>query len=427
MRYEEAAAALEARGEGRMVPSLDRIRAVAELLGDPQLAYPTVHVAGTNGKTTTARLVARILCAHGLATGLTTSPHLLTVTERLAICDERISPPEFAETYTHLEPYLREVDARGEPVTYFETLAAMAYLWFADKPVDVGVFEVGMGGSWDATNLIRSDVAIVCPIGLDHRELGDSVEKVAGEKAGIVKEGTRAVLREQRPEARKVLEARASEVGAELHVEGEAFELTGRELAVGGQQISVRGTRGEYRDLALRLHGEHQARNAAAAIAGAELFLGRALAADPLREALSGVSSPGRLEVVSRHPLIVLDGAHNPDGTEALASAIGEAFLWKRLFLIVSILDTKDAAGILEALATRATTAYACASSHPRALPAERMAELCDAAGIPATPHATVAEALDAAEAAAADDDLILVTGSLYTVADARPRYLKEL
>jgi len=425
MRYEAALAALEARGEGRMVPSLDRIRAVTELLGDPQLTYPTVHVAGTNGKTTTARLVTRILCAHGLATGLTTSPHLVSVTERLALCDEAISPPELAETYAHLEPYLRQVDAGGEPVTYFETMAAMAYLWFADKPVDVGVFEVGMGGSWDATNLIRSEVAIVCPISLDHRELGDTVKEVAREKAGILKEGTAAVVREQRPEAVVVLEARASEVGATIHAEGDAFALTGRELAVGGQQISVRGIHGEYRDLALHLHGEHQARNAAAAIVGAEILLGRELAADPLRQALSGASSPGRLEVAGRHPLIVLDGAHNPEGAAALAAAIGEAFLWQRLLLVVSILDTKDAAGILEGLASRATTAYACASRHPRALPADRMAELCDAAGIPAIPHASVGEALDAAEAAAAPDDLILVTGSLYTVADARPRYLK--
>ncbi|HEX6208311.1 MAG TPA: Mur ligase family protein [Actinomycetota bacterium] len=425
MRFEDAVADLEARGEGRMIPTLDRIRAVVELMGDPQLAYPTVHVAGTNGKTTTTRLVERLLCAHGVSAGALTSPHLHTVRERLTFCGDPIEEQEFAETYAHLRHFLEEVDREGERVTYFETLAALAALWFADKPVDVGVFEVGMGGSWDATNVIRSEVAVITPIGLDHPELGSTVEEVAAEKAGVLKEGTRAVVREQRPEARKVLEARAAEVGATLLHEGEDFTVPVRDLAVGGQRLAVRGVRGEYRGLSLPLHGEHAARSAAAAVAAAELTLDRELGANAVREALAGASSPGRLEVVARHPLVVLDGGHNPDGAAALAAAVGEAFIWERLYLVLAVLETKDATGIASALAPRTTSAFVAASSHPRAMDPERLAAVAERAGIPAIAHPTVAAALDAATKAAGPDDLILVTGSLYTVADARPRYVK--
>lgn len=425
MRFEEAVADLEARGEGRMIPTLDRIRRVVDLMGNPQHAYPTVHVAGTNGKTTTTRLVERILCGSGLSAGALTSPHLRTVRERLTLCGESIGEQEFAETYVHLRLFLEEVDRQGERVTYFETLAAMAALWFADKPVDVGVFEVGMGGSWDATNVIRSEVAVITPIGLDHPELGSTVQQVASEKAGILKEGTRAAVREQRPEARKVLEARAVEVGAELLHEGDDFAVPVRDLAVGGQRLAIRGLRGEYRGLSLPLHGEQAARNAAAAVAAAELVVDRELGADTVREALAGASSPGRVEVASRHPLVVLDGAHNPDGAVALAAALGEAFIWQRLFLVLGILDTKDADGIAAALASRTASAFVGASSHPRAMDPEALAAVAERAGIPAIAHPTIDAALDAAEAAAGPDDAIVVTGSLYTVADARPRYLK--
>lgn len=426
MRFAEALAELEGRGAGRMIPDLSRITALAELLGDPQHAYPTVHVAGTNGKTTTARLAARVLCAHGLSAGVYTSPHLASVRERLALCDAPIGEEEFAEAYDHLLPFLEEVDARGERVTYFEALAALAYLWFADKPVDVGVFEVGMGGTWDATNLIRSEVAVLCPVGLDHPELGSTVEEVAGEKAGILKPGSVAVVREQRPEALRVIEARAGEVGADLRVEGRDFGVRARDLAVGGQRLHLWGLHGEYEGVFLPLHGRHQASNAAAAAAAAEALLGRALSADALREALGGATSPGRMEVVSRHPMVVLDGAHNPDGAAALAEGMGEAFVWRRLLLVVGVLETKDAAGIVGALASRADSAFACASSHPRALPAEELAAVCRRAGVPAVACGGVTEALEAAERAADEDDVVLVTGSLYTVADARPRYVKD-
>lgn len=422
--FATAQAELERRGPGRMIPDLDRIRALAELLDHPELSYPSVQVTGTNGKTTTARLVMRILCAHGLAAGAFTSPHLHTVTERLMLCDEPIGDEEFAETYAHLLPFLADVDARGEPVTYFEALTAMAYLWFADKPVDVGVFEVGMGGTWDATNLVRGEVAIITPIGLDHPELGASVPEVAAEKAGIIKTGATAVVREQRPEASKVLSQRATEMGASIALEGREFELLTREPAFGGQRVGVGGLYETYDDLAFPLHGEHQARNAAAALVGCEALLGRALSEDALREALAGSRSPGRLEVLSRHPLIVLDGAHNPDGAASLASAIGEVFSWQRLHLVIGMLETKDAMGIATPLSSRVDMAYACANSNPKSLSGGECEEICRRAGMSAIAFETVDEALAAAEAAADEGDLILVTGSLYTVADARSRFL---
>jgi dihydrofolate synthase/folylpolyglutamate synthase len=426
MRFDEARADLEGRQPERMVPDLDRIRSLAELLDHPELTYRTIHVTGTNGKTTTARLAARILCAHGVRAGLYTSPHLASVTERLALCDEPIGEKELADVYAHLLPYLEEVDRRGERVTYFETLTALAYLWFADKPVEVGVFEVGMGGTWDATNLIRSEVAAICRIGLDHPELGSTVEEVATEKAGIIKSGSVAVIAEQRPEALAVVEARAAEVGADLRTEGRDFAVEDRSVAVGGQVLAVRGLNAAYPDLFVPLHGRHQAHNTAIAIASCEAVLEGPLTEASLREALAESTSPGRLEVVSRRPLIVLDGAHNPDGAAALATALGEEFVWQQLHLVIGVLETKDVDGIVEGLAPRADAAYVCANGHPRSLPPERIAVACEKNGLPVRTFDSVGSSLDAAEDSAGDDDIILVTGSLYTVADARPRYVKD-
>jgi dihydrofolate synthase / folylpolyglutamate synthase len=424
MRFEEALADLEARQPERIVPDLDRIRALAELLDHPERTYPTIHVAGTNGKTTTTRLIGRILCAHGLSAGVYTSPHLHSVTERLALCDDPIHEKEFAEAYAHLRPYLEEVDRQGEPVTYFETLTALAFVWFTEKPVDVGVFEVGMGGRWDATNVVRSKVAVICSIDLDHPELGSTIEQVAREKAAIIKEGSTVVVQDPGPAQLAAVHDRATEVGATVLVFGTDFSLRDRTVAVGGQQFGVGGPHGRYEDLFLPLHGAHQAENAAAAIAACEAFMERPLSDDAVREAMAGATSPGRLEVVSRQPLVVLDGAHNPEAARTLATALGEAFVWGRLHLVLGILSNKDADGVVEPLASRSDHAYACANSSPRSLPPDAVAEACRRAGLEATPYPTVDEALKAAEAAADDEDLILVTGSLYTVADARRRYV---
>jgi len=421
VRFADALAELEGRVPERMVPDLSRITALAELLNDPQLTYPTIHITGTNGKTTTSRLITSLACSHGLTAGLYTSPHLRSVTERIAVCGEPISEPEFGEEYERLLPYLHHVDARGERVTYFETLTALAYVWFADKPVDLGVFEVGMGGTWDATNLVAGDVAVLCPISLDHPELGSTVLEVATEKAGIIKPGKVVVAREQPPDALEVLQARCRETGARLFLERRDFALAERRQAVGGQQLAVRGLHADYEEIVLPLFGEHAARNAAAAVVALEALLGRALSADATRQALARASSPGRAEVVRRHPLVILDGAHNPAGAAALAATLREAFSWRRLHLVMGVSSNKDLAGIVRELAPLADRGYAARNTSVRSSEAEVVADALLAAGVPTQAFGSVRSALEAARAAATEEDLILVTGSLYTVADARP------
>lgn len=426
MRFSEALAQLEARQPEHMPrPDLERVRALVELMDQPQLTYPTVHVTGTNGKTTAARLVARLACAHGLTTGLFTSPHLLSVTERLEVCGIPISEAEFGAEFEHVMPYLRTVDERVGPVTYFEALAALAFLWFSDKPVALGVFEVGMGGAWDATNVVAGDVAVLCPVGLDHPELGSTVEEVATEKAGIIKEGKVAVVREQPPEALAVIEARCAEVGARLLLEDRDWGLESRAPAVGGQVLSVRGESSSHEDLLLPLFGEFAARGAAAAIVATESLLGRELEDAALHEAFEGAASPGRLEVVGRRPLIVLDGAHNPSAAEALAEALPETFTWDRLHLVIAVFSNKDLDGIADRLAPLADAVSAATTDSVRARPVEEVANAFVARGVATQSFPSVELALEAARAAASDADLILVTGSLYTVADARRALLE--
>jgi dihydrofolate synthase/folylpolyglutamate synthase len=420
MDFPEALASLDARQPERMVPDLTRITELANLLGHPQLTYPTIHVTGTNGKTTTARVITSLACELRLTTGTFTSPHLESVTERLTVCGEDIGEEEFAEEMERLLPYLEMVDARGERVTYFETLTALAYLWFADKPVALGVFEVGMGGLWDATNLVGGDVAVICPIALDHPELGPTIRHVAAEKAGIVKAGKTTVSRQQPEDALEVLEARTREVEARLLLEGRDWELAGRVQGIGAQLLRVRGLHGEYDELRLPLFGEHSARNAAAAVVSLEAFLDRELEQEAVQEAFAAVTSPGRLEVLSRRPLVVLDGAHNPAGADALVRALPQAFVWERLHLVLGVSANKDIDGIVRTLAPLADQTYACRNSSPRSAPAERVLEACRAAGLEAGACGSVQEALEAARSAAGEADLILVTGSLYTVADAR-------
>jgi len=420
VRFADALAELDSRVPQRMVPDLKRITALAELLDDPQLTYPTIHVTGTNGKTTTSRLITGLACAHGLTTGLYTSPHLRSVTERIAICGEPMSEEELGEEYERLLPYLQAVDARGERVTYFEALTALAYMWFSDKPVALGVFEVGMGGTWDATNLVAGDVAVICPISLDHPELGSTVEQIATEKAGIIKPGKTVVCREQPPGALAIIEDRCREYQARLLLEGRDFGLAERRQAVGGQAIGVRGLHAAYEGFLLPLYGEHAARNAAAAIVALEAFLDRPIAEDPARRALAETPSPGRLEVVGRHPLVVLDGAHNPAGAQAIAAALPEAFTWGRLHLVMAVSANKDIDGIVEAFAPLVDRAYATRNASERSSDAERVADAFLRAEIPTETFGSVLEALAAARESADEDGLILVTGSLYTVADAR-------
>jgi len=406
-------------------PSLERIERIVQLLDDPQLSYPSIHITGTNGKTTTARLVTRLACAHGLPIGTFISPHLESVTERLSVCGDEITEEEFAQEYTRLAPYLEAVDGFGQPVTYFEVLTALAYLWFADKPVSLGAFEVGMGGTWDATNLIRGDVAVICPIGLDHVQiLGRTVPEIAREKAGIIKEGRTAVVRSQPEEALAMIRHRVEEIGAILLLEDEDFGLEGRTQAVGGQSITVQGQHAAYQDLFLPLFGEPAARNAAAAVVAMEALLSRALDGKAVRAALLAASSSGRMEVAARHPTVILDGAHNPEAMVAVAATLRESFRWSRLHTVVAMFEDKDVEQTLAYLGPVADFGYAATTGSGRAAPVARVAVALREAGVePVEEHPTVAEALAAARAAATQDDLILVTGSFYTVGEARPAF----
>jgi dihydrofolate synthase / folylpolyglutamate synthase len=419
MRFADALARLGARQpESMPEPSLDRIRATAELLDDPQLTYPSIHVTGTNGKTTAARVAASVACAHGLTTGLFTSPHLLSVTERLSVCGQDITQTEFAEEWEHLEPYLRVVDEQGPiAVTYFEAVTALAYLWFADKPVGLGVFEVGMGGSWDATNLVDGQVAVVTPIGMDHvAELGPTLTDIAGEKAGILKDGGTAILREQDPVAADVLARRAAAIGSSPRWEGKDWEVEERLLAVGGQSFVLRGLSETYDDLYLPLFGAYAVHNAAAGVVAVEALIGQALEPDALREGLAAVRSPGRLEVVAREPLVILDGAHNPAGAQALAEAVRESFRWERLHLVVAVSANKDLAGIAEALAPIADDVIVTRNDSVRSADPS---EVAAAFGGDVERASSVADAIEIVRRAAGPNDVVLVTGSLYTVADA--------
>ena len=422
MRFEDAQAQLDARQPEHMPePSLERMQTLAHYLDDPQLTYPSVHVTGTNGKSTTARAIARMSCAHEVATGLYVSPHLVTVRERLSVCGDMITEREFADEWGRLAPYFGMVDADAEiAVTYFEALTTLAFLWFADRPVGLGVFEVGMGGTWDATNLVASDVAVVCPVGMDHvAELGPTLADIAREKAGIIKEERPVVVREQDGDVLAVLEARAREVDADLKLEFRDWEVDDRLQAVGGQSFSVRGLHATYEDLFVPLFGEYAARNAAAGLVAVEALFGKALELDVVREALAGLRSPGRLEIIERDPLLVLDGAHNPAGAEALSIALREAFIWERLHLVLSTSSNKDVDGITVPLAPLADVVYLTKNNSVRSAdPLELVDRFADS-GASVKIEPSVASALDAARSAANPGDLILVTGSLYTVADA--------
>jgi dihydrofolate synthase/folylpolyglutamate synthase len=407
-------------------PDLDRMRALMEFLDHPEALFPAIQVTGTNGKTTATRIAAAVACAHGLSTGVFVSPHVLSVTERLSLCADPIGEQEFADEYERLGPYFDLVDVRVGRVTYFEALTALAFAWFADKPAGLGVLEVGMGGRWDATNVARGEVAVVCPVGLDHVGiLGDTVEEIAAEKAGIIKPGGTAVLREQRPEAMAVLRARAEEVGAPILLEGKDFGVEWRTPAVGGQAITLRGVHATYPDLALPLFGDAAARGAAAAIVACETLLDRSLDSSAVRAALASVVVPGRMEVVGRRPLVVLDGAHNPDAAAAVVAALRESFSWRRLLVVAAMFGDKDVEAVAGTIGSLADAAFAAAPASPRAAPVARVADALAAAGVEDVGRfASVAEAVDAAGAAAEEEDLILVTGSFYTVAEARPRFV---
>lgn len=433
--FAEIDAELLGRGFTRMVFDLSRIEELLDLLGSPQRAYPSIHLTGTNGKTSTARMIDSLLRAFGLHTGRYTSPHLTTVRERISLDGEAIDEERFIATYRDVAPLAALVDARStEPLTYFDLTTTLAFAAFADAPVDVAVVEVGLGGAEDSTNVIQASVCVLTPIGLDHTEwLGDTVADIADAKAGIIHKGATVICAAQPDEAARPILTRCAEVGATIAREGAEFGVRGRSVAVGGQVLTLQGLGGEYDDIFLPLHGAHQAQNAAVALAAVEAFLGagagRQLNPETVREGFAGASSPGRLERVRSAPTILLDGAHNPHGMTATVQALTEEFSFGRLVAVLGVLADKDVRGMIELLEPVVDLVVCTRNTSPRAMPAAALGALAmeifgeDRVFVaPALPDA-IEEAVNLAESEVASglgSAGIIITGSVITVADAR-------
>ncbi|MEX2324355.1 MAG: folylpolyglutamate synthase/dihydrofolate synthase family protein [Nitriliruptoraceae bacterium] len=437
--FEQAAAVLYHRGPGRMVPDLSRITALTGLLGDPQLAYPTVHVTGTNGKGSTVRMAASLCNAAGISAGTYTSPHLQTVRERLTVAGQYITERQFAVIYDDVAPLADLVDEQArashgddaDMVTFFELLTAMAFWWFADAPVDVGIIEVGMGGKWDATNVVRGDVAVLAPIDIDHRELGSTPAEVAVEKSGIIKAGSRVVSAAQPDDVAAVIDRAIDEVGATIWREGSDFAVVDHQVAVGGQLLTLRVGDRIIDDIVVPLYGGHQRSNAALALASFAALTESSFASmddDVIRHGFAAVTVPGRLEVIHRDPTIIIDGAHNPHGARAAAAALDASFGFRDLILVVACLDDKDIDGIVSAYQPLASHVIAAAAPSERGASAQVMYDAALAVwgntGVVIEQAADIKQACDMAQAVARPGDGILVTGSLYSAGAARDLYL---
>ncbi|HLG67483.1 MAG TPA: folylpolyglutamate synthase/dihydrofolate synthase family protein [Acidimicrobiales bacterium] len=410
----------------RALPTLERIRELASLLGDPQRAAPAIHLTGTNGKGSTAAMVTALLGARGLSVGTYTSPNLTRVNERLARDGEPIADDAFCELLSSLALLEPLVSVRP---TRFELLTAAALRWFADEAVDVMVVEVGLGGSWDSTNVVDGAVAVVTNISYDHTEvLGPTLEGIARDKAGIVKPGSRVVIGETDPELVGVIRSVAEAAGAaEIWVAGREFACTANRLAVGGRLVDLRTPGAAYGEVLVPLHGPHQGVNAACALAAVEAFFGAPLSDDVVEQGFGAVRVPGRLEVVGRHPLCVVDGAHNVAGMQTLAAALAEEFqVPGGIVAVVGMLRGRDPSAMLGALRPAGVgTVVTCAPESPRAQPSEVVAEAARSLGFEVVVAGTVADAVARARALVAPEGMLLVAGSLYVVAGARALLLE--
>ncbi len=421
--------------ETRIAPTTERIAALVDILGSPQLTYPTIHVGGTNGKTTTSRMIDSLLFAHGLRTGRFTSPHLETYRERIAINGEPIDPKDLIFAYNDIAAYLDLIDTKfNDPISFFEAVTALGFVAFAEHPVDVAVIEVGMGGEWDATNVVDADVSVLMPIGFDHMEyLGHTLHEIAATKAGIIKEGGFIVLAQQEPEAAKELIRKAAEVGADVVREGIEYSVASRAVAVGGQLITITGLHDTYDDIFLPLHGKHQAANAASALVAVEAFFGdQPLDIEAVRAGFAAVTSPGRCEVVHRDPTIILDAAHNPHGAKALAETLSNEFNFDEIIAVVGVFGDKDATGILQELEQIVDHVIVTQSSSTRAMSSGELEKIAstvfghDRVFEVSNLEAAIDRAVSDATRPLSEDTIgIIMTGSVVTVGEARS-YLRK-
>lgn len=418
--------------ETRIEPTLDRIAALVDALGSPQLSYPTIHIAGTNGKTTTTRLIDSLCFELGMRTGRFTSPHLESFLERISINGESISPEGMIATYNDIALYLDLIDSKmPNKLSFFESMCALAFVAFAEFPVDVGIFECGMGGEWDSTNVVNAAVSVITPIGFDHMEyLGDTLEKIAITKSGIIKEHSFAVLARQEPEVAQVLMHKCAQVDATPLREGVEYSVKKRALAVGGQLISISGIYGEYDDLFLPLHGAHQASNAATALAAVEVFAGEEkLDETAVREAFANATSPGRCEIIMRNPTVIIDAAHNPHGAQSLRKTLEEEFDFDSIIAVIAPMGDKDVDGIFEALEGVVSQVIVSKNTSHRAAPIDELKER--AAAIFGRQRVTGIESLQGALSSAIDqaklengvsdsNSAVLIAGSVVTAGEAR-------
>lgn len=426
--------------ETRIAPTLDRIAALVDILGSPQLTYPTIHVGGTNGKTTTSRMIDSLLFEMGLRTGRFTSPHLESYRERIAINGQPIDPKALIFSYNDIAAYLDFMDTKFEtPISFFEAITALAFAAFAEHPIDVGVIEVGMGGEWDATNVIDADVSVIMPVALDHMEyLGSTIGEIAKTKAGIIKEGGFIVLAQQEPEAAVELLKKAAAVGADIAREGLEYEIESRTIAVGGQLLTIRTPKDRYEDIFLPLHGKHQASNAAAALVAVEAFFGdQELDYEAVLAGFNNVQSPGRCEILHRDPTIIIDAAHNPHGARAITETIQSEFTFDEIIGIFAAMGDKDIVGALTELEKVMDSVIVTTNSSTRAMPLADLEQI--AIKIFGADRVFSSDSLDGAIDKAIKDSIrplsedsiaVLITGSVVTVGEARTlvrkRYAKE-
>ena len=417
LRYLDRHINLEAKAGRWEGLSLARISQAMAAMGEPQHAYPVVHVTGTNGKGSTVLMITELLEAHGLRVGTYMSPHVERINERIRVDGDPIDDEDFGQAIGEVADLEVMLD---EPLSHFEILTAAALNWFALAPVDVAVIEVGLLGRWDATNVVDAKVAVVTNIGRDHTDgTGDWRRKIAQEKAGIIKPGSTLVLGAVGADLRDVF---LDTKPAAVVEHGRDFECTSNRLAVGGRVVDIRTSRHNYDDVFVALHGAHQGDNAALALAAVEAFFDAPVPDDIVSDAFAAVRVPGRFEVMRRSPIVVIDAAHNPAGARVAARSLDEGFGEGRTrILVVGLLQGRDPGEMFDALdAARAEVVIACAPDWPRAIPAEELGEVARAKGLPIEVVPDVEDAIHRALAVATDQDVILVTGSFYVIGPAR-------